>query len=49
MAVFARSLLWSFPVTLLRYFLNDFEVVTVALTITSIKFAFHSTDAVVLL
>ena len=38
MAVFCISLISCFPGTLLRYFLNDFEMVPVAPTITGITF-----------
>jgi len=40
MAVFCSSLTSCFPSTLLTYFLNDFEIVPVASTITGITFVF---------
>ena len=40
MAVFCSSLITCFPGTLLRYFLNDFEMIPVALIITGITFVF---------
>ena len=41
MAVFCSSLISCFPGTLFRYFLNDFEMVTVDSTITGITFCFY--------
>ena len=40
MAVFCSSLTSWFPGMLLRYFLNDFEIVPVAPIITGIRFVF---------
>ena len=40
MAVFCRSLTSCFPGMLLTYFLNDFEIVPVAPTITGVTFVF---------
>ena len=40
MAVFCSSLISCFSGTLLRYFVNDFEIVPVARIITGIVFAF---------
>ena len=43
MAVFRSSMISCFPVVLLRYFLNDFEIVPVTSNITGITsvFTFH--------
>ena len=41
MAVFCNSLISCFPDMLLRYFLNGFETVTIALIITGITFVLH--------
>jgi len=49
MAVFCSSLTSCFSVMLLKYFLNDFEIVPVAPIITGITFVLHSTCAVFLL
>ena len=40
MTVFCSSLIMCFPGMLLRYFLNDFEMVTVVAVITGITFVF---------
>ena len=40
MDVFCRSLILFFPGMLLRYFLNDFEMIPVALIIAGITFVF---------
>ena len=40
MAVFCSSLISCFPVMLLRYFVNDFEVLPIVLIITGITFVF---------
>ena len=40
MAVFCSSLTSCFPVVLITYFLNDFEIVPVAFIITGIIFVF---------
>ena len=39
-SIFCSSLMSHFPVMLLRYFLNDLEMVPVAAVITGITFAF---------
>jgi hypothetical protein len=51
MAVFSSSLMSCLPLryTLLRYFLNDFEMFLVAPRVTGVTFAFNSTYAVFLL
>ena len=41
MAVFCSSLISCFPGILLKYFLNDFEIVPVAPIITGITFVFY--------
>jgi hypothetical protein len=46
MAVFCSSLILCFPSMLFRYFLNDFEMVTVAPFTTYITFFLHSIYAV---
>ena len=46
---FCRSLILCFPGMLLRYFLNDFEIVSVAPIITGITLFLHYTRAVFLL
>jgi len=48
-AVFCSSLTSWFPGMLLTYFLNNFEIVPVALIITGITLFLHSTCAVFLL
>ena len=49
MAVFCSSLISCFPGTLLRYFLNDFEIVPVAPIITGVALVLTSTCTVLLL
>ena len=49
MAVFCSSLTSCFPGMLLKYFLNDFEIVPVAPIITGITFVFYIPHALYLL
>ena len=49
MAVFCNSLISCFPGMLLRYFLNDFEMVPVVPVIDGIILFLHSTCAVFIL
>jgi hypothetical protein len=46
--VFCSFLMWCFPVILFKYFLNDLEMVQVALIITGITFVFTLQYAVFL-